>query len=168
VVEQTGLGSQVLNVDVGAESYVVGEVPAVVVGIVVDDDVVAVPKPLVAEADVEVGDAEVETAEPKASRTAACQMPDVAAADAAGEASMLPGMIEVVVSVCAARVVADPFSIGMDVWGVGVTGVIVKVPVLRRGMWTAYWSWAMRGNMRRSATDAAVTLGKGCKRKQEA
>ena len=50
--------------DVGAKSYVVGEVPAFVVGIVVDDDVVAIPEPVVAEAEVIRRDAEIKAAEP--------------------------------------------------------------------------------------------------------
>ena len=39
--------AEIFPVDVGAESHVVGEVPAGMVGIIVDDDVVVVPEPVV-------------------------------------------------------------------------------------------------------------------------
>lgn len=68
------------------------------VGIFVDD-VVAVPEPAVAEAEVIGSDAEKETTEAEAAGAAAGEMPDVAAAEAAGEASVLKGMIEMVVRV---------------------------------------------------------------------
>lgn len=61
------LGAEVLDVDVGAQTDIVGEVPALVVGIVVDDDVVAVPEPVVAEADV-VGATPRENTEQRAKR----------------------------------------------------------------------------------------------------
>jgi hypothetical protein len=60
-----------------------------VVGVFVDDDVVVIPKPVVAESDVIRGDAEVEATEPDSVWASAAEMPDVAAAEAAGEASVL-------------------------------------------------------------------------------
>ncbi len=59
------------------------------VGIFVDDDVVVIPKPVVAESNVIRGDAEVEATEPDSVWASAAEMPDVAAAAAAGEASVL-------------------------------------------------------------------------------
>src|SRR5580693_330199 len=62
-----GLASaEILDVDVSAETDVVGEVPAVVVWVVVDDDLVGAPVPVTAEAVVSWGDIEIETAEPEA------------------------------------------------------------------------------------------------------
>ena len=60
------LAPQVLHVDVGAQSDVVGEIPARVVGIVIDDDVVAVPIPVVDVSQVKRSNAEVEAAKPEA------------------------------------------------------------------------------------------------------
>ena len=84
---------------VGAESHVVGEISAFVVGVFVDHDLVAVPEPVVAETDVIRSYAEIKATEPEAVGTASREMPDVAAAEAAGEASVLPGMIEIVVGI---------------------------------------------------------------------
>jgi hypothetical protein len=54
-------------------------------------------------------------------------MPNVAAAEAAGETSVLPRMIEMIVGVVGAAVMADPFAIGMDVRSVGMAGLVVEV-----------------------------------------
>jgi hypothetical protein len=67
-------------------------------------------------------------------------------------------MIEVVVSVATAGVVADPFVVGMDVRGVGVTSAIVKVTVFRGRMRRARWSGAVSGNVSAPVT---VMLGEG-------
>jgi hypothetical protein len=77
--------------NVGSEPDVVGEVPAVVVGVFVDHDIVAIPKPVAAEADIVGSDAEIESAEPKAIRAASAEVPDAAATEAAGKVAVLPG-----------------------------------------------------------------------------
>jgi hypothetical protein len=129
-----------------------------VVGIVLDDEVIAVPEPVVAEAGVVGSDGEIKAAEPEAAGAASGEVPDVATADGAGEASVLPRMIEVVVSVATTGVVADPFVVGMDVRGVGVTSAIVKVTVFRGRMRRARWSGAVGGNVSAAVT---VMLGEG-------
>ena len=140
------------------------------VGIIVDDDVVAVPKPVVAEADVIGGDAEIEATEPEAIGTASCEMPNVAAAKAAGEVSVLPGVIEVVVRIVWAGVVADPFAVGVDVRRVGMTGLVVEVTVFLggSGMRSTGRSRAMGGNVGGSTTDLTMMLSKCYYRKQKA
>lgn len=52
--------------DVRAQSHVVSEVPAIMVGIVIDDDVIAIPQPVVTESNVVGRDTEKESPEPKA------------------------------------------------------------------------------------------------------
>ena len=95
--------------DVGAEADVVGEVPADVVGVFVNDDLIGIPKPAVAEADVKRRDTlKFKPAEPEPARTAAPQMPDVAFAEAAGKVAVLPRMIEMVVNIVLARIMAYP------------------------------------------------------------
>jgi hypothetical protein len=70
----------------------------------------------------------------------------MAAAEAAREVAMRPGMVEVIMDVIAARVMANPFPIGVDVGRVGVTGLIVIV--LGRRMRGAHRSGPVRGNAR--------------------
>ncbi len=97
------------------------------VGIIVDDDVVTIPIPVVAKADVIGSDAEIETAEPETVGTSSGEVPDVA--DAAGEMAVLPRVIEAVVRIVAACVVADPFADRVDVRRVGVSGLVIEVTV---------------------------------------
>jgi hypothetical protein len=139
------LSAEILNVNVGPETNVVCEIPSVVIGIFVDDNVVAVPEPAVAVADVKGRDVEIETAEPEAIGAAAGEMPDVAGAEAAGEVAVLPGMIEVIVNVVASGVVADPFAVGVNVRRVGMAGMIVEM--LRRGVRRARRRRTVLGNV---------------------
>src|SRR5260370_4840466 len=103
--------AEILDVDVGAESGVVGQVPAVVVGIFGDDDGIAVPIPVVGEVVIVASDAEIEAAEPKALAISSAKVIDVAAAKAAGEAAVFPGMIEMIARVAATGIIADPSAL---------------------------------------------------------
>ena len=116
-----------MDVDVGAETNVVGKVIAVVIGVFIDHDVVAIPPPVITESDVKRGNAEIESAEPETIGPASGEMPDVAAAEAAGEMAMLPRMVEMVVGIIAAGIVTHPLSIAVDVRGIRMPIVIVKV-----------------------------------------
>jgi hypothetical protein len=80
------------------------------VGVFIDDDIVAVPKPVAAEADVVGRYAEIETTKPEAVGPAARQMPDMPAPESAREAPVFPGMIEMVVRIVGSGIVADPLS----------------------------------------------------------
>ena len=118
-------GAEIGYVNVGAEPDVVGEVPADVVGIVVDNDVVVVPAPIVARIVIVLGDAEEEAAEPEAVARSAFNAPNMGASNCAGEAAVFPGMIEMVVTVVAAGVVADPAIVfGVDVRSFGVRRLV--------------------------------------------
>src|SRR5580692_311408 len=87
------LRSEVLHVNVGAQPRVVSEIPAVMVGVFVDHDLVAVPEPVSAQGQVKRGNAERPAVEPEAAGAASANAPYVPAAEAAGEVAMLPGMI---------------------------------------------------------------------------
>lgn len=139
------------------------------VGVFVDDDVVVIPKPVVAESDVIRGDAEVEATEPESVWASAAEMPDVATAEAAGEASVLPGMVDVVVRIVAAGVMADPLAVGVDVRGVGVSGAVVEVSVVLgwRGMGIPHWSRAVGRDVGGAAADSAAMLSEDYEGKQK-
>ena len=122
--------AEVFDVAIGAEADVVSQVETVVVGVFVDGDFVGAPVPVVAEAVVGGENAEGEAAEPEAFTIAAFDAPDVAAAEAAGEAAMSPRMIDMVMDVGAAGVVADPFAVGVDVRCVGMAGFVGIVSIL--------------------------------------
>jgi len=91
-----------------------------VIGVLEDGDLVVGPIPIVAIGVIHRSDAEVEATEPEARSVTASNVPNVAAAEAAAETAMLPGMIEMVVGIIAAGVVADPLAIVVNVRGFGM------------------------------------------------
>jgi hypothetical protein len=113
------LPPHVLHVHVGAESHVVGEVPAFVVGVVIDHNLIATPIPVVAIGKVKRRDPEVEAAEPKAIGAASGDAPDMASSEAAGESAMLKGLIEVEVGIPSSGVVPDPLAVMVNVRSLG-------------------------------------------------
>jgi len=119
-------------VNVGAQPDVVGKVPAVVVGVVVDHDVIIIPIPVIAIADVEGGDAEIVSAEPEAAGTTAPQTPDMAAPDSKRKVAVLPGMVEVEAGIIVSVIVAYPVIVGMNMRSFGVAGLIAEGLVLFR------------------------------------
>jgi hypothetical protein len=88
-------------------------------------------------------------------------MPDVAATETAGEAAMLPGVVEVIVGVVASSVVADPGFAAVDVGGIGMASVIVEVAVFFRRVRSFYVRGAAFGNVF-VATDFGVAGGCVC------
>jgi hypothetical protein len=118
-------------VDVGAEPDVVGQIPAVVIGIFVDRDVVILPVPIIAELVVVGCDLEVRVLEPESLAVPSLEPINVAGAEAEGKAPVLPGTISAVVRIVATVIVANPLPIGrMDVGSVGMLGVIAEAATL--------------------------------------
>jgi len=57
--------------------HVVGEIPAHVIGIFVDHDLIRIPQPVAAVSDINRSDAEVEATEPESPGSAASESPNV-------------------------------------------------------------------------------------------
>ena len=153
---------------VGSEPDVVGEVPADVIGIIVDDDVVRIPEPSVTETNVVGSYGEEETAEPETAGTTATEAPHMAAPETAGEATMLPGMIQMVMSVVAAGIMAYPLSATIHVRSIGVSFFFVEVAIFLGRMRRGYSRGTVLGNVLMAATDLrpattlmAAVLGQG-------
>ncbi len=136
--------SQIQHVDVDTQAHVVGQIIAFVVWIVVDDDVIAIPVPTAAVAYIESCHAPKEAVKAEAVGSAAVQMPNVAAADAAGEMAVLPRVIEMVVRVVFTGIVPDPLPIVMHVGRFWVARSIGAMLLLWRGSGILMRSWAMR------------------------
>ena len=100
------------------------------VGVLIEHDLVGVPKPVIAEGNIIRGHAKVVAAEPEALRPASRKPPNMAAAEATREASMFPGMIEMIVDVIAASIMPNPFAVGMNVRSVRVPVLVGKVAIL--------------------------------------
>lgn len=108
-----------------AEPDVICQIPADVVRIGVQHDVIRVPQPVAAIVIVVRCDAEVEPTEAETVSVAALEPIDVAAADFTGEVPMLPGPIQVIVGVVAASVMTNPLIIlRVNVRGLGMSGLV--------------------------------------------
>src|SRR5580698_4709043 len=81
---------QILNVHISPEPHVIGQVPANVIRIVIDHDLIRVPQPPIAERNVRCGNIPVPSVEPEAARAAAPKMPNVTWTKAAGEVTVRP------------------------------------------------------------------------------
>jgi len=134
MARKSALRSQIHDVHIGPQSHVVGKVPADVIGVLVNDDLIGIPEPIIAEADIIRCDAKVEPAKPETTRTAACKAPAMAGAKAAREMSVLPRVIDVVVRIATAGVVADPLIAAIDVRSVWVAGLITEIPMFLSGV----------------------------------
>jgi hypothetical protein len=160
--------AQVFDVDVSAETSVVGQIPAIVVGVFVDDNVVAGPVPVRAIGQIERAYAEVEPAEPEARGATAGEMPDVAGTEAGGETAVRPGMIEMEAWIIFGVFVADPFAIGVNVRRFRMARFVGEFGRTRRGRVRS------RANRRRTvfrdvtAANFVVLLRENRKRKDEA
>jgi len=121
-------------VNVSAQADVISEIPAIVVGIFVDDNIVPVPQPAATVIQIKRRDAEVEAAKPEATGTTSGKTPTVTATEAAGETAMLPGVIEVEAGIIASGVVSNPLAVVVDVRGLGMAFFIATSRSGRRTM----------------------------------
>lgn len=125
--------SEILNVNVSAQSHVVGKVPADVVRIVIDDDLIAIPEPVIGKANIKGSDAEEEAAKPETARSAALNPENVPRAKAAPKMSVLPGTIKVVMRIVTAGIMADPFVVGVNMGRVRMSRLVVERAIVRCG-----------------------------------
>ena len=139
------LSAEVLHVDIGAESHVVGKVPAWVVGIVVDHDLVVRPIPVIDVVQIKRSHTEVEAVKPKAVGPASADAPDVATAEATGEAAMFEGTIEVVACVVSSSVVSNPLAVVVNVRGFGVALLVAIRPRRSFLTWHGFLTWCVLG-----------------------
>src|ERR1700733_8645976 len=102
------LVSHVCDMRIRAQSHIIGKVPPDMVGVVVDHNVVAVPQPVIAISVIECSNREKETADRKSAGTAAVQSPNMPRTCRAGEVAVLPRMIEVIMWIVAAHIMANP------------------------------------------------------------
>src|SRR4029077_8022531 len=98
------LGSHVLYVSVGAEARIVGEVPARMIRVVVNHDLIARPVPVADDGVIVRKNAPVKVLEPEPFAVSPLQVEYMLGADASGEVTMCPRVIKVEPGVVAARV----------------------------------------------------------------
>ncbi len=153
------LGSQVHHVNVGSQTDVVRQIPADMIRIVVDYDLVGIPQPVVAVPKIIRSDGEIEPAEPEAVRTSSNEPPDVSPAEAAGEVTVLPRMIQVVISIHAASVMTDPALAIVYVRSIGMPCFLTELPVLLDWSWSLYPRRSVRGNILVTSSNCRFASG---------
>ena len=130
------LSSQIQDVNVCARARVIRQIVAGVVWIVIDHDVVIVPKPAVCVVIIIGRNLEEITAHIKAIRAAAVEPPDVLRADATDETPMLPRMVKMIVRIVAAGIVSDPAVIfRVNVRGFRMAFLIAEIRVVLLLLW---------------------------------
>jgi hypothetical protein len=143
------------------QTNVVSQIPAYMIGIVIEHDVIAVPEPVAAVTHIVRRYREVKTAEPEARRSATYESPYVLSTDRLGKMTMFPGMVEVIVRIATAGVVSDPLvSRGVHVRSLGMALLVSKGAPLR--LRSSYMRSPHRsGTMRRNVTAAHSVLRGG-------
>lgn len=130
---------------VDAEANVVCQIPAVVIGIGVDHDVVRGPIPLGAIVIIVGSDAEIEALEPKARAVSAFDSIDVAAANGAREMAVLPRVIQLVVRIVATGGMANPLPVaGVDVRRLWMAALVAIIGSSVRRRRVARLGWMRR------------------------
>jgi hypothetical protein len=115
--------------------HVVRQIPSDVVGVLVDDDAVAVPEPVVAIVIIVWRNVEEVAVEPEAVSASAGYHENMARPKAAVVMPVLPGMVEVVVLVIAPVAVADPSAVvAVDVGRVGMSLAVAKATLVAVAM----------------------------------
>lgn len=93
---------------VGAQARIIRKIPARIVGIFVDDDLIAIPVPVGHDVVIESRDVPIKIIEPEASGTSASESPHVPGAETAGETTVRPGVFEMIMHVITTSFVANP------------------------------------------------------------
>ena len=119
--------------NVGTQPLVISQIPAIVVWVLIDHDLVAIPEPVIAEVEVVCGDAEVETTKPETLPVSSSQAEDMAAAESASKASVFPRMIDVVVGIITAGIMSDPLIVRVNVGSFRMSPLVRKSAVFLSG-----------------------------------
>src|ERR1022692_1077930 len=110
----TLLRTEIVHVRVRAEPRVIGQVPAVVVRVLVDHDLVAVPEPVAHVAVLERRDLESKAAEPESLPGAAAEPENVLRTEASREPTVCPDVVQVVLGIVAPGIVSDRKSTSLN------------------------------------------------------
>jgi hypothetical protein len=114
---------------VRSQASIVGKIPAGVIGIVIDHDWIGIPKPVAHIGQIKRSNAEIPVVEKEPVGSAACKAVGMAASDAAGEMTVLPGMSETEPGIVAGGV-PHPLIVLVNMGRFGVPGLISEIALL--------------------------------------
>lgn len=101
------------------------------VRVFINHHAVAVPIPVIAIPVLNWGHREVVAVKPEPVRASTSQDPYVPGPKSADKVAVLPGMIEMVATIIAARVVSHPSAVRVDMGRVRVAFAVIKMAVIR-------------------------------------
>ncbi len=128
------------DVHVSAQPNVIGQVPSNMVWVLVNYDLVRIPKPVITVVVVGWGNAEVEAAKPEAFPVSSFKPPDMVAAKATPEPPVLPGMVDVISDIITVSIVPDPLTVLVNVRSVWMAFLVAIIaPFGRVGRFRANW-----------------------------
>src|ERR1039458_6755379 len=108
--ETSGLCAEIQDVHISAAAHIVSEIPAHMVRIVVNHDLIRVPVPIAAIISVGERNRPVPAVEPELSWTSAGNPPYVRGTKAASKVPVSPGMVQMVARIAAACIMPDPVT----------------------------------------------------------
>src|SRR5665647_3825073 len=103
--------SQVLDVSVRAEPRIVCQIPAGMVGVLVDHDLIAAPVPALDDGVIVRGDVPVIITKPEAFPVSSRHHEYMLRSKATGEASVCPRLIEAEIPIVGATIMSDPLIV---------------------------------------------------------
>lgn len=145
-IAQFRLAAQVFDVGVSSQSRIVSQIPARMIGIFIDHDLIACPVPVGDDVVVVRGDIPVEIVEPETARAATRKHPYVIASKTAGKVPVSPRIIEVIMRITPAAVVSNPAIVArVDVGNFGMA-MLVRANVILFGASVSGGSRACSGS----------------------
>ena len=113
---------EILYVRISTQPWIVCEIPANMVGVLVDNDLIAGPIPARNDVVIVRGDIPEETTKPEAFPVSAAEHENVLRAKSAAEASVRPRLIEVVMRIVGAAIMSHPLVVlGVDMRNIRMT-----------------------------------------------
>ena len=146
--------------NIGPQSCVVRQIPTRIIGIFVDDDRIGSPQPAGYVRIVERSDAPIVIVEPEPLAVATLEVKYVARSKATGKVAVFKRMVQVKACVVSRDVVADPFTVGVDVRRIGMAWHIPEI-VLLDGLFAAAMLLISRRPRRLLLALAMLLLGWG-------
>src|SRR5579871_3448150 len=118
-----------------AQAHVVGQIPADMIGVLIDHDAIAIPVPIVTGAIVESGHIKVESIKPKSISGSSSQGPNMVRPKPAVESSMHPWALETIVIAVMVTIMPDPSAVIMDVRKIRMSimvaiATLVPIPIV--------------------------------------
>src|SRR5260221_8314226 len=136
---------QIHDMNVCSRSGVVGQIPARVVWVFIDNDGVAIPEPVTDVGIIERSNTEEETVKPETLPASASQMEYVLPPKASRKVPVLPRPVEMKSRMLASPVLSHPSAIVMDMGRLGVPRRVGESPVFHFAMcFRDFTFWHMR------------------------